>query len=131
MYEINDTIRNDRLAAFITGINSGTGVGKVLFVDTTSGGAPITLGTLNFDAIPFGTPAAGSMTMTPIPAGVVGTSGPLGALWIVNGDDVVQMKLSVGLAGSGKDVIVASTTMTGGQALSIAVAVFTESAGVA
>lgn len=114
MAHINIACRNAQLAAFasrftdaVLTIYSGT----VPANSDASLGAAVAL--VAHDFAGFGTPSAGSVVASAIANEVITTSGTASFARITDGTEVVQ--LTIGLSGSGADVIADTLTYTSGQ----------------
>lgn len=104
-------VKNDRLQVGIDAIDAGSGNGK-LKIGTTA--MAVVLATIILDKPSFDAPSAGSMTLAGVPHSdldAAATGVPASAVITDSDDNVIISGLTVGLAGSGANVIVSQGTI--------------------
>lgn len=114
MATINVALRNAQLSALATRFADAV---LTMYSGTVPANAEASIGSavalVSHTLAGFGAPSAGSMTANAIATETITTSGTLSFARIADGSEVVQ--LSVGLSGSGADLITGTITYTSGQ----------------
>lgn len=119
----NQNVRNARLQVVANAIDAGSGNG--ILVVAAAGGAPIiTSITL---AKPCGTVASGVLTFSGLPlTQIAGLTATAGTAYLTDSTGtVVASGLTVGLPGSGADLIMSQVGVVGGDILTLTAATIT------
>lgn len=122
-FNYSETVKNARLAAVVAAIGAS---GKLVIGDSTLSGATGVLA-----EVPFANPAfnvsAGAMTTNALPRTVdAAATGVANKVEIRDGSDTVIVDgMTIGLPGSGMDVIINALEMSAGQTVQITVGTIT------